>query len=110
MGTSRCCGAALLPAVHLSGLVGGGPEVAAPHAGGGWAAKDHRVQSRVDGVVNAMVLTVVPLWFYIAVHWTALFRWEHFWSILILGAGPWCLLAMVEGAPPPRPSSRLVRS
>ena len=55
------------------------------------------MQSRLDGFVNAVVLATTPLWFYVAVHWTALLKWEHFWSVLILAAGPWCLMALFQG-------------
>ena len=48
----------------------------------------------------ALVVAWMPLWFYIAVHWASLFRWDRFWSLLILSAAPWCLLAMLTGAEP----------
>ncbi len=66
-------------------------------AGGGKSSDDTRVQGRLDGVVNALLLVSLPLWFYVAVHFQSLLKWEHFWSVLILGAAPWCLLSMLEG-------------
>jgi hypothetical protein len=65
--------------------------------GGGKSSGDRRVQGRLDGVVNALLLVSLPLWFYVAVHFQSLLKWEHFWSVLILGAAPWCLLSMLEG-------------
>lgn len=56
------------------------------------------MQGRLDGVVNALLLVCLPVWFYIAVHVRSLASWEHFWSVLILGAAPCCLLAILEGA------------
>lgn len=51
----------------------------------------------MDGVVNALLLVCLPVWFYIAVHFRSLIKWEHFWSVLILGSAPWCLLSMLKG-------------
>lgn len=66
-------------------------------AGGGKTPNETRVQGRMDGVVNALLLVCLPVWFYVAVHFSSLMKWEHFWSILILGSAPWCLLSMLEG-------------
>ena len=50
--------------------------------------------------MGTLLLVALPASFYAAVHWVALASWTHLWSLLILGAAPWCFLLALEGEPP----------
>lgn len=54
-------------------------------------------------MMGALLLVALPASFYTAVHWVALASWTHLWSLLILGAAPWCFLLALEGEPQPAP-------
>lgn len=53
--------------------------------------------------MGALLLVALPASFYTAVHWVALASWTHLWSLLILGAAPWCFLLALEGVVQPAP-------
>uniref|UniRef100_A0A7S3R236 Uncharacterized protein n=1 Tax=Dunaliella tertiolecta TaxID=3047 RepID=A0A7S3R236_DUNTE len=90
-----CLGVPLTSSFHNA-------RVGAPALGGGGEARKQgeaslaRVQSRLDGLLMALITVGLPPALYAAIHWVVLLRHAvHVYSVLLLGSAPLLLLSLM---------------